>query len=104
MSSRLTLVRSKIHISIDACPRSPDYQLYSDVVLEINGETCFDPKKVENCFNNFFTTVASNLVDKLPSSFTLFHTESSTFQNFYNSKKVQTDEFMLIPVSEGFIN
>ena len=50
-----------------------------------------------------FTTVASNLVDKLPSSFNLFHTESRTFQNFYNSKNVQADEFMLIPVSGDFI-
>ena len=24
------------------------------VVLEIDGETCFDPKKVANCFNEFF--------------------------------------------------
>ena len=39
----------------------------SNVVLEIDGETCFDPKKVANCFNGFFTTVASNLVDKSPS-------------------------------------
>ena len=72
-------------------------------MLEIDGETCFDPKMVANCFNNFFTTVASNLVDKLPSSFNLFHTESPTFQNFYNSKNVEADEFMLIPVSEDFI-
>ena len=46
------------------------------MVLEIGGETCFDPKEVANCFNKFFTTVASNLVDKLPSSFNLFHTVS----------------------------
>ena len=75
----------------------------SNVVLEIDGETCFDPKKVANCFNGFFTTVASNLVDKLPSSFNLFHTESSTFQNFYKGKNVKDDEFMLIPVNEDFI-
>ena len=65
------------------------------MVLEIDGETCFDPKKVANCFNGFFTTVASNLVDKLPSSFNLFHTESSTFQNFYKGKNAEDDEFML---------
>ena len=73
------------------------------MVWEIDGETCFDPKKVANCFNGFFTTVASNLVDKLPSSFNLFHTESSTFQNFYKGKNVKDDEFMLIPVNEDFI-
>ena len=54
------------------------------MVLEIDGETCFDHKKV-------------------PSSFNLFHTESSTFQNFYRGKHVQDDEFMLIPVNDDFI-
>ena len=49
------------------------------MVLEIYGETCFDPNKVANCFHIFFTTVASNLVDKLPSRFNLFHTEYPTF-------------------------
>ena len=58
----------------------------SSVVLEIEGETCFDPKKVANCFNNFFTTVASNLVDKLPPSFNLFNSDSSRFQEFYAGK------------------
>ena len=53
------------------------------MVFEINGETCFGPTKVTECFNKFFTSFASNLVDKLPSSFHLFHTESPTFQNFY---------------------
>ena len=37
-------------------------------------------KNVANCFNNFFTTVASKMVDKLPSSFNLFHIESFTFK------------------------
>ena len=47
---------------------------------------CIDPKKVANCFDNFFTTVASKLVDKLSSSFNLFHTESLTFKEFYVRK------------------
>ena len=70
------------------------------MALEIDGETCFDPKKVTNCFNKFSTTVASNLVDKLPSSFNLFHTESPTFQNFYKSKNVQDNKFMLVKNSK----
>ena len=56
-----------------------------------------------NCFNNFFTTVASNLVDKLPSSFKLFNSDSSKFQEFYAGKNVEPDEFMLVSVSEDFI-
>ena len=43
------------------------------------------------------------MVNKLPSSFNLFLTESSTFQKFYNGKNVKDDEFMLIPVNEDFI-
>ena len=68
------------------------------MVLEIDGETCFDPKRVANCFNNFFATVASNLVDKLPSSFSVFHTVFH-FSIFF-VKNVQNDEFMLIPVNQ----
>ena len=49
-------------------------------------------------------SVASKLVDKLPSSFNLFHTESLTFKEFYVRKHVQSDEFMLTPVNDNFIN
>ena len=73
------------------------------MVLEIDGETCIDLRKVANCFNKFFITDASNLFDKLPSSFNLFHTESPTFQIFYKGKNVQDVEFMLIPVNEDLI-
>ena len=31
------------------------------MALEIDGETCFDPKKVANCFNKFFTTAVIHL-------------------------------------------
>ena len=30
------------------------------MVLKIDGETCLDPKKVANCFNKVFTSVALN--------------------------------------------
>ena len=56
------------------------------IVLDYDGETYFDPKKVANCFNNFYTTTASNLVEKLPSPFNLFHTDSPTFQEFHIKK------------------
>ena len=49
------------------------------------------------CFNKFFTTVALNLVDKLLSSFNLFHTVSHF--SIFLGKNVQDDEFMLIPVN-----
>ena len=31
----------------------------SNIVLDIDGETCFDSKKVANCFNNWFTSITS---------------------------------------------
>ena len=34
----------------------------SNVVSVIEGETSFDPKKVANCFNNFFKTVAVKIL------------------------------------------
>ena len=71
--------------------------------MEINGDTCFDPKLIADYFNNFFTSIASNFVDKLPACFHLFQTVSQTFQQYYISKKIQVDVFMLIPVTEVFI-
>ena len=55
----------------------------TNIELDYDGETYFDPKKVANCLNNFFTTIASNLVEKLPSPFNLFHIDSPIFQEFY---------------------
>jgi len=34
--------------------------------LTIDKELCFDTLKVAECFNHFYTTVAANLVSKLP--------------------------------------
>lgn len=38
----------------------------SKVVLNIDNENCHDSNTVANYFNNFFTTIADNLVSKLP--------------------------------------
>ncbi|XP_072017060.1 uncharacterized protein [Amphiura filiformis] len=46
------------------------------VVLEIDGETCFDSTKVADHINTFYTTVASNLVKKLPLTKNEFSTDS----------------------------
>ena len=37
---------------------------HQKIVLEDNGSKIFDPHKVVNIFNNFYTTVASNLVNE----------------------------------------
>lgn len=44
----------------------------SSIVLTIDGETCHDQKSVADDFNQFFTTVASTLVLRLPSGLKLF--------------------------------
>ena len=74
----------------------------SNVVLDIDGETCFDSKKVANCFNNFFTSIASTLVERLPPPLNLFDTRSETFQDFYRNRDVQNG-FVLASVDEEFI-
>ena len=38
------------------------------VVLNIDGSMCFDSSKVANHINMFYTTIASKLVEKLPTS------------------------------------
>lgn len=43
-----------------------------NIVLNIEGLNCHSPKKVANHFNNYFTTVASKLVEKLPCPSKLF--------------------------------
>ena len=48
-----------------------------DVTLNITGRLISDPKSVANAFNNFFTSVAQNLVHKLAPS-------NKHFKNYLN--------------------
>jgi len=73
------------------------------VVLNIEGETCFDSNKVANYINKFYTTVASNLVNKLPPSNNKFCTDSEAFQRYYSDMGVTSDLFRLSPVSTDFV-
>jgi hypothetical protein len=73
----------------------------SKIVLNIDGEITFDKLKVSEKFNSFYTTVASKLVDKLPSSLKKF-SKSFVF-NFYSSKGVKPDSFTFNPVNENSI-
>ena len=43
-----------------------------DIVIEVDGEKCFDPRSVSGSFNTFFTRIASDLVGKLPNPYDLF--------------------------------
>ena len=73
-------------------------QSSNNIVLDIEGETCFVSKKVANCFNNFFTSIA-----KLPPSLNLFDTRSGNFQNFSRNRNAQQDGFVLTSINEDFI-
>ena len=73
------------------------------MVLDIDGETCFDSNKVANYMNEFYTSVASTLVNKLPSATNEFSTESDIFKNYYKSKNVTSESFKLSLDSIDFV-
>lgn len=56
------------------------------IILEIDGEICYDSLTVGNYVNEFFTTVAEKLTEKLPHPSGQFSTMSSTFKNYYSGK------------------
>jgi hypothetical protein len=74
-----------------------------NTVLEIDGKLCFNPAKIAQHFNEFFTGIASNLVDKLPRSSNLFSVNSSPFQDYYGSKLNNSTKLSLGTVTEEFI-
>ena len=72
-------------------------------ILEISGKKCFDKKMVSECFNSFFTSIASTLVNNLPQPARRFTPSSASFQQFYRDKGVRPDAFQLSPVSRRFV-
>ncbi|XP_060607821.1 uncharacterized protein LOC132759963 [Ruditapes philippinarum] len=74
-----------------------------NIVLNIDDENCFEPTKIACHFNQFFTTVASVLVDKLPNPFNLFSVESDIFKEFYKNRNPDGNKFQLHTVSEEYI-
>ena len=74
-----------------------------NIVFDIDDETCFDLKKVANCFNTFFTNIDFTFVSKRPASWNLFDTGSYKFRDFYQNRNVQQDGFALTSVGEDFI-
>ncbi len=75
----------------------------ANVVLEIDGEICSDNSKIANFINTFYTTVASCLVKKLPQATGLYNVASEKFKNFYKSKGIKHNAFVLQPVSCEFV-
>ena len=70
----------------------------SNICLKIDNELCFDKLKIAEKFNYFYTTVASKLVENLPSCISSFGT--SFVYNFYSSKGVKLDNYSFSIVSE----
>ena len=70
--------------------------------MEIENEISFDKKTVANTFNNFFTTIAENLVSKLPDISGGFG--GSFIDNYYQNKGVKYNAFIFSPVSEDVIS
>ena len=63
----------------------------------------FDTLEICNYINSFFTTIASNLVAKLPPSPGRFSTSSSQFKSFYSSQGITPGHFTIKPVSLEYI-
>ena len=75
----------------------------SNIVLDDNGQKVFDSFGVAQIFNNFYTSVASKLVSKLPSSFNIFGTATNIFKDFYSRRIGLRSHFVISPVSSHFV-
>ena len=75
----------------------------SSLVLEQNGVKKFDSLSVAQIFNHFYTSVAAELVSKLPSPFGLFRTTSEMFKSFYSNIIGLRSSFCLSPVTSHFV-
>ena len=73
-----------------------------NIGLKIDNEMCFDKVKVAEQFNNFFTTVASSLVNKLPQGTGTFG--DAHVSSFYQGKGVTPNAFCLNEVNVDNIN
>ena len=57
-----------------------------------------------NCFNEFYTNVADNLVKNLPPSKGLLNTDLDVFKSYYKQKGVESKYFTLSPVTSELVN
>ena len=72
-------------------------------MLEQNGVKHFEANSVADIFNSYYTKIASNLVQLLPTPSGIYSTASSTFRRFYQGKGIRGPCFTLMPVSRHFI-
>ncbi|KAJ3587836.1 hypothetical protein NHX12_011431 [Muraenolepis orangiensis] len=65
--------------------------------IKLNGSLISEKRNVANCLNGFFTTIASTLVDKLPSHSGLYSEQH--MNAFYRTLGVVKDSFKISPVT-----
>ena len=75
----------------------------TNIVLRIASKICYDTHEICNYINTFFTTIASNLVNKQPPSIGTFSVNSQLFKNFYSSQWITPGNLILQPVSLSYI-
>ena len=75
----------------------------SRIVIEIDNEKSFDPKKVAQFMCNFFINIATTLKNKLPPMPNLFDTSTKIFKDFYKNKVNILNQFNLSHISEEFV-
>ena len=76
----------------------------SKIVLDINNESCYEPKNISDHINGYFLNIASNLVKMLPAAPKMYSTNSDLFKNFYLHKNVSSNNVILNKVTENFVN
>ena len=76
----------------------------SKISLNIDNEICSEPVKVACFMNNYFLTVAKDLVKKLPNIPNIYSTLSPLVKQFYRDKNVRPNSFKLQPISDNFVN
>ena len=76
----------------------------SKIVLDIENESCFEPKKIANHMNTYFLNVASKLVNMLSAAPNIFSCNSFLFKNYYLEKIDPQNHFAIQHVTEQFVN
>ena len=74
-----------------------------NIILNDGESKVFEPSRVAAIFNRFYTTVASDLVSRLPPAPGIFGTSSHAFKSFYRPKVNPNSSFVLSPVPRRFI-
>ena len=75
----------------------------SNIVLRISDKLCFKTSDICNYVNEFFTTIASKLVSKLPPPKNQFDVDSQLFKNFYHEKGIQPGAYKLSAITQDFV-